>query len=223
MAWNVVNVKRDRKLTAAEEIYYDIRKMILSGELLPGDTLPPESLLSKHYGRSKPVIREAIRTLSKAGLVKTHPGIKGATVTVPSVELASEFVSNLFVLSNIPNDDFREFKIAFDPPMMRLAALNRDENDLRKIEEDIQHIEEEMNRDGDYISYINQFYNDVAESTKNKTFILINSLFRKAFFEKAHRSSNHETLNAYKVIFRLIQEQKAEEAYREFLNFCVQK
>ncbi len=41
-----------------------IKALIVSGELKPGDTLPPERELATMLGISRPSLREAIRVLS---------------------------------------------------------------------------------------------------------------------------------------------------------------
>jgi DNA-binding GntR family transcriptional regulator len=60
---------------AAEEL----RRMILAGELAPGERLIEERL-TEHLGISRPPLREAMRTLQHEGLIDLQPR-RGATVT----------------------------------------------------------------------------------------------------------------------------------------------
>jgi DNA-binding FadR family transcriptional regulator len=48
--------------------------VIVSGELAPGDSLPPELPLSQQFGVSRTVLRESIKRLEEKGLVKVVQG-----------------------------------------------------------------------------------------------------------------------------------------------------
>lgn len=58
-----------------------LQKMILDGELRPGDAIPSQRLLAEQFNVSRASLREALLTLETLGLVKTEPG-RGTFVTV---------------------------------------------------------------------------------------------------------------------------------------------
>lgn len=62
-----------------QKIAEELRLKIESGEIRPGDVVPPESKLTEEYRASRNTIREAIRWLKDLGLVDTQPG-RGTTV-----------------------------------------------------------------------------------------------------------------------------------------------
>jgi DNA-binding FadR family transcriptional regulator len=66
-----------RSATSAAE--HALRDAIVSGELAPGDRLPPERVLSKQLGISRLTLRSALATLSAAGLIAVRHG-SGYTV-----------------------------------------------------------------------------------------------------------------------------------------------
>jgi GntR family transcriptional regulator, transcriptional repressor for pyruvate dehydrogenase complex len=51
-----------------------IRHMILTGELAPGDRLPPEGTLAANLGLSRTSLREAVRALTVLGVINTRQG-----------------------------------------------------------------------------------------------------------------------------------------------------
>jgi DNA-binding FadR family transcriptional regulator len=51
-----------------------LKEMILSGELKPGDRLPPEADLCREFGVSRMTIREATQALKGLGLLEATPG-----------------------------------------------------------------------------------------------------------------------------------------------------
>lgn len=70
-----------------------IGKLIESGELQPGDRLPPERQLAIQLGVSRTVLREALHTLAALGLVKLQHG-RGVFVTAGRVYATAQRLSS---------------------------------------------------------------------------------------------------------------------------------
>jgi DNA-binding GntR family transcriptional regulator len=66
------NVRIDRKLPAAPQIYNHLRSMIMSLAVPPGASLP-RALLAERFGVSQQPVREALLKLEEEGLVDTFP------------------------------------------------------------------------------------------------------------------------------------------------------
>ena len=60
----------------------DLVAGIITGELAPGDALPPEGVLSQRFGVSRTVIRESVKRVEEKGLVTVAQG-RGTTVNPP--------------------------------------------------------------------------------------------------------------------------------------------
>ncbi len=58
----------------SDAVASQLKEMILSGELKPGDRLPPEADLCRHFGVSRMTIREATQSLKALGLLEATPG-----------------------------------------------------------------------------------------------------------------------------------------------------
>lgn len=69
----------------SDEIYFQIRDLILNGELKPGQKLPPERELAESMGVSRPSLREALNKLVAQGYLEQVQGggtyIKSITAT----------------------------------------------------------------------------------------------------------------------------------------------
>jgi len=63
-----------------EQIVSQIEQSIQSGQLKPGDQLPPERELAEQLGVSRTAVREAIKTLREKGLVQAYAG-RGTFIT----------------------------------------------------------------------------------------------------------------------------------------------
>lgn len=67
------NLERIHIEKPVDKIIKQLRSLILSGDLQPGDKLPPERKLADHMGVGRMQVRDAIRKLEFYGIVKTLP------------------------------------------------------------------------------------------------------------------------------------------------------
>ncbi|MGH3039100.1 MAG: FadR/GntR family transcriptional regulator, partial [Gaiellaceae bacterium] len=75
-------VRRVRK--AYEQVNDQLRELIVSGELAPGERLPNEAVLAREFGVSRATVREALRILTAQNLIRTTKGAGGGSyVTLP--------------------------------------------------------------------------------------------------------------------------------------------
>ena len=59
-------------------------QQILTGTLKPGDRLPTELAMSKNFGVSRTVIREAIARLRNEGMIETRQGVGAFVIERPT-------------------------------------------------------------------------------------------------------------------------------------------
>ncbi|QBS42338.1 FadR/GntR family transcriptional regulator [Nocardia sp. CS682] len=62
------------KRSVSGDVFEQIAADVLSGELVPGATLPSERQLAEALGVSRPAVREALQRLAAAGLVAVRQG-----------------------------------------------------------------------------------------------------------------------------------------------------
>lgn len=121
---------------SAERLSDHLREMILRGDYVTGDMLPPERELVVETGLSRGSVREALRVLQTEGLVEITLGRSGgARVTVPKRATLARSVE-LFVRTNgVALSALLEARAAVEPMMARLAAQNRSAAELEALEE----------------------------------------------------------------------------------------
>src|SRR4051812_14219399 len=68
------NLNSEKNGTTAGEVVTRLHDMIHSGELSPGDRLPPERDLAKLLGVSRPTLRAGIRSLATVGILQSRQG-----------------------------------------------------------------------------------------------------------------------------------------------------
>lgn len=61
--------------TVSRRVHDSLRQRIIDGELVPGDPIPSERLLAEEFGVNRHAVREALKRLEQASLVRiTHGG-----------------------------------------------------------------------------------------------------------------------------------------------------
>lgn len=84
---------RARRSTSVAE---NLRNLVDTGTLKPGDKLPTETMLCAQFGVSRTTLREAIQMLRTSGLLDVCPG-RGSFVRLPDV---SQLVRDLVLACN---------------------------------------------------------------------------------------------------------------------------
>jgi DNA-binding FadR family transcriptional regulator len=135
-----VQVRRVRK--AYEQVADQLRELITTGGLSPGERLPNEALLADQFGVSRATVREALRVLSTQNLIRTAKGTGGGSyVTLPTVDHISQFLQASFSLLSHANEvslsEFLEAREYLEVPAARLAAERRTQEDLLEIRSSI--------------------------------------------------------------------------------------
>ncbi len=70
----LANSRPVNRKNAAEIVFEDIRSAITTGRLIVGTRLPSEAQLAAKYSVSRPIVREALRSLQTLGLTQTRTG-----------------------------------------------------------------------------------------------------------------------------------------------------
>jgi DNA-binding FadR family transcriptional regulator len=118
------------RLSAA--VYEGILQLIVSGELALNARLPSEARLSRMFGASRPVVREALAQLRDDGVVVSRQG-SGSYVTRQPDAAVLRAAGPLGSVSDLQR--CFEFRVGLEPAAARLAALRWEPEDMEGIEE----------------------------------------------------------------------------------------
>ncbi len=128
----IVRQDNDESGSGAARVFTFFRDRLLSGELKAGDRLLPERELSLALGVSRPVLREALRSLAMLGLLDIQHG-RGAFVRAADASVLGQALT--LCLAPEPNilDDVMQARIAIECQAIRLACERASERDLKAI------------------------------------------------------------------------------------------
>jgi GntR family transcriptional regulator, transcriptional repressor for pyruvate dehydrogenase complex len=165
-----------RTRRAFEEICERIREQLALGVLKPGDKLPPERELAQQLGVSRNVLREALRSLEMAGILKLQKGVKGgAFIREGDTSRMNEVMRDMLSLGTISVRELSEARINVIDLVVRLACLNARQRDFEALEANIERTDlaTHEGRLLDRVECSREFYKLLAESTDNKVIAMI--------------------------------------------------
>jgi GntR family transcriptional repressor for pyruvate dehydrogenase complex len=117
----------------ADLIIEQIRALISSGVLRPGQRLPSERALSEQFGVGRGYVRDALRKLEFYGIVKTLPQ-SGTVVEDIGVRTLDGLIGNLIGLAETDFGTLMEVRAVLEVQCARLAARRRTPEQLAEIQ-----------------------------------------------------------------------------------------
>jgi GntR family transcriptional regulator, transcriptional repressor for pyruvate dehydrogenase complex len=161
-------IQRVRK--AYEQVYDQLRELIMTGELGRGERLPNEAILAREFGVSRGTVREALRVLAAQNLIRTAKGAGGGSfVTLPTVDHISEFLRlNISLLSeseDVTLEEFLEARHLLEVFAAKLAAERRRPEDIAVMRATL-HDPSELTTEEQYVMN-KDFHSAVVTSSRN--------------------------------------------------------
>jgi DNA-binding FadR family transcriptional regulator len=169
-------LSRVARRSAAEEVRAQLVAIIESGQLQVNDRLPSEAELSRRFGVSRPIVREALGSLQALGLTEPQPG-RGTFV-------ASNVTKMTLSFGQYSSSDLNEIRRCLEVPAARLAAERRQSEHvagLRHIlaEHDVATTSE------DAVRYDGLFHCAIARATGNMLFLRLIEDLREILQEQS--------------------------------------
>ncbi|MEW4283312.1 FadR/GntR family transcriptional regulator [Priestia koreensis] len=159
-----MNLHKTNRLSLVEQVVLQIEELIESGKWPVGTKIPPEPVLMEELGVSRNTLREAIRALVHAGLLKTRQG-DGTHVCSSSV-LGAVLIKRIRQSTLVETLEVRH---ALEYQAALLAAHRRTDEDVKNISSHLNACEKAA-ADGDMEGYVRADLNlhlAIAEATHN--------------------------------------------------------
>lgn len=161
---------------AFEEIATQIRAELAGGRLKVGSRLPAERALAQQFGVSRNTLREALRSLEHAGLIRLQKGASGgAFISEGSGDAITTSLMDLYHVGTITPDQLTEARIWLESVIVREACRRATPADIQALKENISEAEE-ATKSGDFQrrAEINlDFHRKLAAMTANPIVVIM--------------------------------------------------
>jgi len=123
---------------AADEIARQIRELVASGQIKPGDRLPSERDLAQRLHVSRNTLREALRALEHAGMIEMRKGAAGGAFVLPGDSGAIVTgLKDLYHLGAITPQQLTDARIWLSDVVVRVACQRATEEDFEQFEANV--------------------------------------------------------------------------------------
>jgi GntR family transcriptional repressor for pyruvate dehydrogenase complex len=152
--------------TPVDKIIGQLKQLITSGQLQPGDRLPAERLLAEKFGVGRSYVREAILKLEFYGLLKTNPQ-SGTYVSGLSIKVLDSIITDIIKFNKEDFNALLEARYYLELDAVKLAAERRTAQDLINLNEALLDYEAKVNANQNAVEEDMIFHICIAKASKN--------------------------------------------------------
>lgn len=208
------NLKKIEVKNQIDIVISQIRNIISSNAIMPGEKLPPERKLAAQLGVSRGQVRAAINKLEFYGIVKVQPQ-SGTMVTGQGIAAVEGIFTDILTLEQVDFKSLVDTRILLEKEAARLAALNRTDEDIEAMNKALDAYEHKLQSGENAVDEDLNFHIKIAEASKNtvlKSLMLIitpdiaNSFIK---FKVCDDSNNFKTIVEHRAILEMISRKDA--------------
>lgn len=161
-----------------------LKSKILSGELKPGDRLPPERELAKNIGISRGSVNQGILDLERMGFLKIIPR-QGTFVAQYSKNATPDTLAAIMSYDSTsinPNlfKDFMDFRILIERECVRLACIHLSSKNLTLLNQATRAVNNAAETpNADAAEAIFNYHKCIVEISENAAFYMVFQSFEK--------------------------------------------
>ncbi|MFT4014316.1 MAG: FCD domain-containing protein [Paracoccus sp. (in: a-proteobacteria)] len=187
-----------------------IEEAIMSGRLKTGDTLPTETALAAQLGVNRSTVREGIRALENADLIKRGGG-KRLVVRVPQASKIAWVNSRALGLMHVSFLDLWELQLQVEPFAASVAAERITPDLVQALRENVARLEGHLDDDERVIENDIEFHRLVGQAAGNAALSLVGEPIRVLLFSatvdlyETVPQARHRLLAAHRAILAEIE------------------
>lgn len=164
---NVLNNFQEIRIESpVDKIIRQIRELITSGQLNPGDKLPPERKLAEKLGVGRSNVRDAIKKLEFYGILRTVPQ-SGTIVAGIGITALEGLISDVLKIENSDFTSLVETRVLMETESAKLAAIRRTDQDIIDIKNALEAYEKKVKLNQQAVEEDLMFHLKIAEAGKN--------------------------------------------------------
>ncbi|MBD3309441.1 FCD domain-containing protein [candidate division KSB3 bacterium] len=150
----------------ADIVIQQIKDLISSGKLKPGEKLPSEQKMEERFGISRAIIRRALKRLDAFGIVKTIPQ-SGTYITGLGIDALGGLLSNVLRLEEKDYESLVETRYALEIYAVELAATTISKKGIKELEAVHQDFVQQVKKGIASFDEDLMFHIKIAEYSKN--------------------------------------------------------
>lgn len=127
-----MEIKKIKRLNLSDEVFIQMKALIVSGQWKPGNRIPGENELAREFGLSRVSVRSAIHKLVGMGVLTVRHGDGTFVAEIMNQQLQARFLP-LIMLDKIQLREILEFRLLVEVASARMAAKNATEEVIEQL------------------------------------------------------------------------------------------
>ncbi|MDW3652038.1 MAG: FadR/GntR family transcriptional regulator [Bacteroidia bacterium] len=201
----------------SDNIIDQIRNLIRTGQLNPGDKLPPERKLVEQFGVGRGHVRDALKKLEFYGILKTLPQ-NGTVVSGLGVKALEGLITNVLQIEDPDFHSLVETRTMLEVKAVSLAAERRTDEDLVQISNALSEFRKKVEMEEAGVEEDLMFHLRIAEASKNSVLRSLSMIIFPDMVKYSQRLNIcgdgrfYQSLQEHEEILEYIQEKNPEKA-----------
>jgi len=208
----------DTRVTA--KLIRSIKRLISSGEIVPGAKFPPERELAKEFGVNRASLRQALKVLEIMGVLTQRVG-DGTYLSASAESILKEPLDFLILLDDLSHHELMETRMIVEPELAARAAERATTEDLVSLRHAIAAMEN-CRTNQERLEADLAFHQCIFRASGNRIcHLLFNVIHRSVLTSMSQLSTRvpiDRPLTFHKRIFAAIQQRNPEDARRQMLE-----
>lgn len=184
--------KKIKNKSVVQTVVDSITKVIISGDLKPGDKIPTEMELAESFGVGRNSIREAIKILVYYGILEIRRAEGTFVCNGFNKIMIDPMVYGVILHQSEDYVNLMELREMMEAGVLRLAIAKYDEAELEKLHEKLEILRREIEKGPDNIENVftadNVFHDTVSEMGHNPIVDRINNVVREMTYKMRYSS-----------------------------------
>ncbi len=162
-------IKPIKRTNISEEVFLQMKQLIIEQKWKSGDKLPSEHELCKLFNVSRVTVRNALQRLAALDLIKTRPGDGAYVKMVDNTTSFNRLVPTAYFEENI--DIILEFRREIESGTCAIAVEKADKNDIKELRKMLKQMEG-LQDDLEQLAIIDlEFHYKIAQISRNPLII----------------------------------------------------
>jgi GntR family transcriptional regulator, transcriptional repressor for pyruvate dehydrogenase complex len=197
-------------------IIRQVKELLISGQLKPGDKLPPERKLSEKFGVGRTSVREALRKLEFYGILKTRPQ-SGTFVASIGISALETLISDVLKIDSYSFLSLVETRELLEAASVSYACERHKPEDILTLEASLKNYLQKAEKQISAVEEDLMFHLTIAEIGKNKVLksmllIIIPDIISNYSIFNVCETSTNKALEEHKLLFTQIKNRDNESA-----------
>jgi GntR family transcriptional repressor for pyruvate dehydrogenase complex len=204
---------------ATERVVLHLERLIIHGELKPGDRLPAERELARQVGVSRPSVRAGLRSLAALGVLESRHGA-GTFITSGPPRLSSGPLSLMAALHGFTRDEMFEARRVLEAGAAGMAAENATGEDLAVMSEEVTGMFAALGDPQEFLLHDVRFHRALAAASGNPVLAALVDMVSTLVYERRRLTVERardlkESAEMHRRIYTAVREKDVERARRE--------